>query len=84
MPTHNEYMNAYLQKRYAENPVRAKQYKNSLNIRKKYDIDEETWKRYGYCLHSVISVCELLKNLPDDMAEHILENRGNLTFNRKE
>ena len=39
----NKYMSEYMKKKYNENPTQQRNYKNSLNIRKKYIIDNKVY-----------------------------------------
>ena len=79
----NKYMSSYMKKKYYENPVQYRNYRNSLNIRKKYIIDDKTWAKYKDNLYAVITLKETIDNLPDGAFEKFLMEYKNLNFEKK-
>lgn len=79
----NKYMSSYMKKKYYENPVQHRNYKNSLNIRKKYIIDDKTWEKYKDNLYAVITLKETIDNLPEGTFEKFLMEYKNLHFEKK-
>ena len=80
----NKYMSEYMKKKYDENPTQHRCYKNSLNARKKYYIDEQTWDKYKENLHSVITLKETIDALPDGAFERFLMEYKTLDFKKRE
>jgi len=74
------YMNEYMKKKYHEDPIKTKMYKNSLNTRKKYKIDESTWAKYKHTLHHIVSIKEMIDQLPEGHFERFLLEYRNLKF----
>jgi hypothetical protein len=79
----NKYMSTYMKKKYYENPTQHRNYKNSLNIRKKYVIDDKTWDKYKDNLYSIITLKETIDNLPEGAFEKFLMEYKNLHFEKK-
>ena len=79
----NKYMAEYMKKKYNENPQHHRRYKNSLNIRKKYEISEEVWAKYGENLYAVVSLKELIDDLPEGAFEKFLMEYKTLSFQKK-
>jgi len=79
----NKYMSTYMKKKYYENPVQHRNYKNSLNIRKKYVIDDKTWDKYKDNLYSIITLKETIDNLPEGTFEKFLMEYKTLHFEKK-
>lgn len=67
-----EYMNNYLKQRYANDPVYGRMLKNTANIKKKYNIPDETKTKYKHGLHHIIKMKEMIEELPDGMFETFL------------
>ena len=61
---YKSYMNEYMKTKYKNDTQRSKMYKNSLNIKKNYEIDDETWSKYGYMLYNIVKMKELAEQLP--------------------
>lgn len=80
----NKYMADYMKKKYHENPQHQRRYKNSLNVKKKYVISEEQWAKYGENLHAVVSLKELIDDLPEGYFEKFLMEYKSLEFRKKE
>ena len=80
----NKYMADYMRKKYHENPKQQRKYKNSLNIKKKYVISDEVWTKYGENLHAVVSLKELIDDLPNGYFEKFLMEYKSLEFRKKE
>ena len=40
----NEYMKTYMKNRYDADPEKARKYRKSCMIKKKYDVSDEIWK----------------------------------------
>jgi hypothetical protein len=79
----NKYMSTYMKKKYYENPTQHRNYKNSLNIRKKYVIDDKTWDKYKDNLYAVITLKETIDALPEGTFEKFLMEYKNLHFQKK-
>lgn len=80
----NKYMSDYMKKKYKENPLQHRKYKNSLNVKKKYHISEDVWEKYKENLHAVVSLKELIDDLPDGFFETFLVDYKTLTFIKKQ
>lgn len=78
-----DYMNAYMTKRYQQNPTKSKMYRNSLRMRDTYEIDDECWSQYKHNLYNVVKIIELFNELPDDVVDQVINNRKELTFRKK-
>jgi len=79
----NKYMSTYMKKKYYENPTQHRNYKNSLNIRKKYVIDDKTWDKYKDSLYAVITLKETIDALPEGTFEKFLMEYKTLNFQKK-
>jgi hypothetical protein len=79
----NKYMSTYMKKKYYENPTQHRNYKNSLNIRKKYLIDDKTWDKYKENLYAVITLKETIDALPEGAFEKFLMEYKNLHFEKR-
>ena len=79
-----EYMNDYMKKKYHEDPVKSKMYKNSLYTKKKYNINEETWNKYKENLHHIFKMKEMIDELPPGVFECFLMEYKTLSFKIKE
>lgn len=80
----NAYMANYMKKQYADDPTHRRNYANSISIKKKYVIDDVTWKKYGANLHNVITMTEIIKYMGDAKFEEFLNEYKNLKFEKKE
>jgi hypothetical protein len=76
----NKYMNEYMTAKYHQNPVKAKMYKNSLYIRKKYKIDETIWNKYKENLHHIVLMKNMIDELPNDVFLQFLAEHKTLVF----
>jgi hypothetical protein len=52
-------------------------------MRKKYYIDDATWEKYKENLHSVISLKELIDELPDGYFEKFLMDYKTIHFEKR-
>lgn len=68
----NSYMNNYIKKRYDNNPVYWRMYKNTLNIKKKYEIPPDMCEKYKHALHHIIKMKEMVDELPEGIFETFL------------
>lgn len=75
-----EYMNDYMKKKYHEDPVKSKMYKNSLYTKKKYNIAEETWNKYKENLHHIFKMKMMIDELPPGVFECFLMEYKTLKF----
>jgi hypothetical protein len=80
----NQYMNDYMKKKYHEDPIKSKMYKNSLYTKKKYNINEETWNKYKENLHHIFKMKEMIDELPPGVFECFLMEYKTLSFKIKE
>jgi hypothetical protein len=80
----NKYMSEYMKKKYNENPTQQRNYKNSLNIRKKYIIDNKVWEQYKENLYAVVTLKETIDTLPPGVFEKFLMEYKTLEFLKKE
>lgn len=74
------YMNEYMKKKYHEDPVKAKMYKNSLYIKRKYNINKHLCDKYKYFLHHIVSMKKMIDELPDGVFECFLMEYKTLNF----
>jgi hypothetical protein len=79
----NKYMSSYMKKKYAENPTQHRNYKNSLNMRKKYVIDDKIWDKYKDSLYAVITLKETIDTLPEGTFEKFLMDYKNMHFQKR-
>ena len=79
----NKYMASYMKNKYDQNPTQHRNYKNSLNIRKKYVIDEKTWDKYKDNLYAVITLKETIDALPEGAFEKFLMEYKTLNFQKR-
>ena len=80
----NKYMSEYMKNKYNENPTQQRNYKNSLNIRKKYIIDNKVWEQYKENLYAVVTLKETIDTLPPGVFEKFLMEYKTLHFVKKE
>lgn len=80
----NKYMSNYMKQRYNENPQQYRRIKNTKNIKKKYDIPEEISKKYKDHLYAVVSMKEIIDDLPIGFFEQFLLDYKQLDFKLKE
>jgi hypothetical protein len=78
-----KYMATYMKKRYDKNPVQSRNYKNSLNIRNKYVIDDKTFDKFKDNLHAVVTLKEMIDSLPEGLFETFLMDYKTLHFEKK-
>jgi hypothetical protein len=78
-----KYMSEYMKKQYSKDPVKNRNYKNSLNIKKKYNINEDVWNEYKEQLYNVVQLKEIIDELPDGMFEKFLTKYKSLNFSKK-
>lgn len=78
-----KYMSSYMKKKYYDNHSKTRNYKNSINIRKRYVIDEETWNKYKENLHAVITLKEIIDELPEEVFKEFMEEYQSLHFEKK-
>ena len=78
----NSYMNNYIKKRYDNNPVYWRMYKNTLNIKKKYAVPEEWQDNYKHSLHHIIKMKEMIDELPEGVFETFLTEYKSMVFER--
>jgi hypothetical protein len=76
----NAYMNAYMKAKYHEDPVKSKNYKNSLYTKKKYNINDETWNKYKENLHHIFRMKTMIDELPSGVFELFLMEYKTLNF----
>ena len=79
----NQNMNEYMRKKYREDPVKSKMYKNSLYTKKKYNITEDTWNKYKENLHHIYRMKLMIDELPPGVFECFLMEYKTLTFGDK-
>jgi len=79
----NSYMNDYIKKRYANNPVYWRMCKNTQNLKKKYNISLEVQDKYKHALHHIVKMKEFIDELPDGMFESFLTEYKTLHFVKK-
>jgi len=80
----NSYMNSYIKKRYENNPVYWRMYKNTLNVKKKYDIPADMAEKYKQSLHHVVKIKEMISELPDGVFETFLTEYKTMNLVKKE
>lgn len=76
----NAYMNEYMKNKYKQDPVKTKNYKNSLYIKKKYNIKEDMWNKYKENLHHVYFIKKMVDELPCGVFECFLMEYKNIKF----
>lgn len=79
----NKYMSDYMKNKYSEDPIKMRNYKNSLNIKKKYIIDDAVWNEYKEQLANIVHLKEIVDQLPSGTFEKFLMNYKTLNFQRK-
>jgi hypothetical protein len=79
----NKYMSEYMKKLYSKDPVKNRNYKNSLNIKKKYYISDELWNEYKEHLYNVVTLKEIIEELPEGMFEDFLAKYKTMKFQKK-
>lgn len=80
----SQYMSNYMRKRYIDNPALHRNKKNSLNMKKKYFIKDETATKYNEYLYHIVQLKLLIDELPEGMFETFLMEYKNLQFVKKE
>lgn len=74
------YMNDYMKKKYAADPVKAKMYKSSLYIKNKYKINDAVCEKYKNSLHHIVMMKKMIDELPDGVFECFLTEYKTLKF----
>ena len=77
------YMKVYMKKRYHDKHEQTLKYKNSLNVRKAYVIDDATWKKYGHELHSIVTLKETIDSMPEGLFQQFLFEFNSLHFEKR-
>lgn len=78
------YMREWMKKHYTSNPVEHRRYRNSLNVRKRYVITPEIWEKYGSNLYSVVTLKEIIDEMPEGSFEKFLMEYKSLQFEKIE
>jgi len=78
------YNRNYMKNRYAENPTYSRKYRNSCSMRKKYHIDDLTWKEFKEDLYNIIKIKELIEELNPGVFEKFLIKKNALKFDKVE
>ena len=78
----NKYMREYMKKKYNENPSYQRNYKNSLNMKKKYVIADEVWSKYKENLYAIVIMKQFIDNMPDGIFEMFLMDYKKLNFKK--
>lgn len=60
------YMREYMKKRYQDNPEQEKAYRMSYLAKKKANVDEEEFRKYGLHLANVLKLRNLIKKIPKE------------------
>jgi len=79
----NKYMAEYMKKQYAEDPLYRRNYANSISMKKKYIIDDATWKKYKANLHNIITLKEIIDTMPAGEFEKFLMEYKTLKFEKR-
>jgi hypothetical protein len=66
------YMREYMKKRYHANLDASRAYTKSLKAKKKNDVSDEEFKRYGLHLANVLKLRQIKKELPPEILAQVL------------
>jgi hypothetical protein len=80
----NAYMANYMKKQYENDPAYRRHYANSISIRKKYIIDDTTWKKYGANLHNMITLKEIISYIGEEKFNEFLQEYKTMNFEKRE
>lgn len=69
-----EYHREYQRKRRVADPEKARKYQRSLEIKKRFDLGDDMWKKYKHHLNDVIKFTTLARQLPREFVLEIIEN----------
>lgn len=75
-----KYMREYMRQHYSDNKDRVRRYKNSQNMKAKYNIDEEISSKYGVYLYNIVKIKQLKDDLPTHLWESFLLDYHKLEF----
>ena len=68
----NEYMRNYMRNRYQKDPEKARQYRNTLRAKSKYEVSAEDSTRYGIYLADVLKLKKILAVIPRQHVEEVI------------
>lgn len=82
--TYNKYMAGYMKERYQKDITGNRLYRNTLNIKKKYSIDESVLAKYGNFVYNIVTIKELLDLMPIELKQEFLNELPTIEFKKKE
>jgi hypothetical protein len=65
---------------YKSQPEICKKKRNSLNIKKHYQVSEDASKKYKHHLHDVVTVTHILRSMPPEIRQQFLDEFPSLEF----
>ena len=69
-----EYMRAYKKRKYDEDKEKALKYRTEMNLKKKYNINNEIWTKYKNHLQDVLALMKIKNNIPREMLLELIMN----------
>lgn len=78
-----KYMTIYMKQKYDENPQKSREYRNSMNTKRKYQISKEEWSKWKEHLHNVVKMKEIIDTLPSDIYQLFLKEQATMNFVKK-
>lgn len=73
----NQYMRHYSKMNYSKNKLHIRRLKNTRNLLKQYNVNEEIKNRYGEYLYDLKVLLEIISEMPPDLLRYSLEEITN-------
>ena len=68
------YMRDYHKKRYNSDKVQARNYQQSIKLKRKLNISEEHWEKYKHNLADIIKLLKISQHLSSELILEVLQN----------
>jgi len=72
--TRRNYMRDYHKKRYHSDVIQARNYQQSIKLKKKLNISEEHWEKYKHNLADIIKLLQISQHLSSELILEVLQN----------
>jgi len=74
------YMRDYHKKRYNSDKVQARNYQQSIKLKRKLNISEEHWEKYKHNLADIIKLLKISQHLSSELILEVLQNPPQINF----
>ena len=72
--TRRNYMRDYHKKRYNSDKIQARNYQQSIKLKKKLNINEEHWEKYKHNLADIIKLLKISQHLSSELILEVIQN----------